>query len=267
MDANWEKNPNLMEGGDFEKVKNGIPVGWESRCAQHREPIGRLVKVVPDPDKSSNHYLHTEFDDGIATGFGLMYYSKPFPIEEGATYRIDYRYRQSKGISGIVFVKCYDLIDTNFKPTADALKEGFTDKLGQQTREVYRSQQNHQQHSVSGPDNPKEIANAGKWVQYSQEFTPRHTRFSPKLGRVMLYGYFAAGSIDYDDFILKKVKDADPAELRAKVERHSLDSKVTLKDMEENERRGAEAKREMKKERQEEKDNKPSDKKLKTKLK
>ncbi|MCL2745095.1 MAG: hypothetical protein FWE67_14720, partial [Planctomycetaceae bacterium] len=87
IEANWEKNPNLMEGGDFEKVRNGIPVGWETRCAQHREPIGRLVKVVPDPDKPGNHYLHTNFDAVIGDGFGLMYYSKPFPIEEGATYR------------------------------------------------------------------------------------------------------------------------------------------------------------------------------------
>ncbi len=253
IEENWAKNTNLLEGGDFEKVQSvgGItaPVGWETRCAQHREPIGRLVKRVSDEGKAGNHYLHTEFDAGIGEGFGLMYYSKPFPVEEGATYRIEYRYRLSKGVNCIVFVKCYDVIDTNFKPTADALKEGFTDKIGRQTREVYRSQQNHQQYPIAGGPNPKEIANAGNWVQYTEEFTPRHTRFSPKLGRVMLYGFVTAGSIDYDDFVLKKIKDADPAEQRAKIERHSLDSKVTIKEMEDNERRGVEAKDDMKQER------------------
>ena len=249
MEENWKNNSNLIIGGDFEKVENGIPVGWETRCAQHRESIGRLVRVVRDPDNTNNHYLHTEFDDDIATGFGLMYYSKPFLVEEGATYRLDYRYRLSKGVNCIVFVKCYDVIDTNFRPTANALKEGFTDKIGQQTREIYRNQQNHQQYPISGPPNEKEIANAGKWVQYSEEFTPRHTRFSPKLGRIMLYGFFTAGTIDYDDFVLKKIKDADPAELKAKVERHSLNSKVTLKEMEENERRADEARGKMQKER------------------
>jgi hypothetical protein len=252
LEANWEKNPNLMEGGDFEKISSGIPAGWESRCAQHREPIGRLVKRLDDPAKAGNHYLHTEFDAGIAEGFGLMYYSKPFPIEEGATYRIDYRIRKSKGVKGIVFIKCYDTIDTTFKPTAETLKEGFTDKLGQQTREVYRSQQNH--HDMEHPN---------EWIQHSQEFTPRHTRFSPKFGRVMVFGYYTAGSIDYDDFVLKKVKEPNKEELRAKILRHSLESKVTLQEMEENERRGIDSNKEMQQERNEG----PSEKKNKTKLK
>jgi len=263
IEENWKNGPNLIVGGDFEKVQNGIPVGWESRCAQHREPFGRMVKRVVDPLDPKNHYLHFDLDAETAEGFGLMYYSKPFLVEEGATYRLDYRYRLSKRINCIVFVKCYDVIDTNFKPTANALSEGFTDKIGQQTREVYRNQQNHQQYPIGAPPNEKEIANAGKWVQYSEEFTPRHTRFSPKLGRVMLYGFFTAGTIDFDDLVLKKIKDADPAELKAKVERHSLDSKVTLKDMEENERRAVEAREGMQKERREG----PTEEKMKTKLK
>jgi hypothetical protein len=252
MEANWAKNPNLMEGGDFETASNKIPVGWESRCAQHREPIGRLVKRLEDPDHQGNHFLHTEFDAGIAEGFGLMYYSKPFPIEETATYRIDYRIRKSKGVKGIVFIKCYDTIDTTFKPTAEALKEGFTDKLGQQTREVYRSQQNHWD-----MDHPNE------WIQHSQEFTPRHTKYSPKFGRVMIFGYYTAGAIDYDDFVLKKVKEPDKDELRTKILRHSLDTKVTLQEMEENERRGFDATKEMQRERKEG----PAEQKNKTKIK
>ncbi|MDR1140830.1 MAG: hypothetical protein LBL62_03990 [Planctomycetaceae bacterium] len=252
METNWAKNPNLMEGGDFEKVSNKIPDGWESRCGQNREPIGRLVKRMDDPEKPENHFLRIIFDSGIAGTTGLMYYSKPFPIEETATYRIDYRIRKSKGVKGIVFIKCYDTIDTAFKPTADTLKEGFTDKLGQQTREVYRSQQNHWD-----MDHPNE------WIQHSQEFTPRHTKYSPKFGRVMVFGYFESGSIDYDDFVLKKVKEPDKEELRTKVLRHSLDTKVTLQEMEENERRGLDTTKEMQRERKEG----PSEQKNKTKIK
>ena len=78
----------------------------------------------------------------------------------------------------------------------------------------------------------------------------------------MLYGFHTAGTIDYDDFVLKKVKDADPEELRAKILRHSLDSKVTLKDMEENERRGAETRQRI----QQELRDGPGEDKTKTKL-
>ncbi|MGL4593889.1 MAG: hypothetical protein ACRCUY_04080 [Thermoguttaceae bacterium] len=251
VEQNWAKNPNLMEGGDFEKVSGNIPVGWETRCAQHREPIGRLVKRVADPEKPGNHYLHTEFDAGMGDGFGLMYYSKPFPIEEMATYRIEYRYKKSSGVKPIVFIKCYDTIDTIFRPTAEALKEGFTDKIGQQTREVYRSQQN------------LFVSPANEWVSHTEEFTPRHTRFSPKFARVMLFGYMGAGSIDYDDFVFKKIKEADPAELKAKVLRHSLDSKVTMKEMEENERRGTDSRNQIR----QEIEHGPSEEKNKTKLK
>ncbi len=251
IEKNWEKNPNLMPGGDFEAVVGGIPVGWEARCAQHREPIGRLVKRVSDPEKSGNHYLHTEFDAEIGDGFGLMYYSKPFPIEEGALYRIQFRYKKSSGVKPILFVKCYDTIDTIFQKGDNALVEGFDDKAGRQTREVYRSQQN----LFESP--------AGNWVEHSQEFTPRHTRFFPKQGRVMLYGHMGAGSIDYDDFVLKKVKEADPEELKAKIRRHSLDSKVTLKEMEENERRGQESRDRIQQERKQV----PGENKPRTKIK
>ena len=236
IEANWEKNPNLVVGGDFERVQNGVPVGWETHCAQHREPIGRLVKRIVDPENPKNHILHTEFDADIGDGFGLMYYSKPFPIEETATYRLQIRFKRM-GVRPILFVKCSDTIDTVFRPTSGALREGFTDRAGQQTREVYRSQQMLYHY----PDN--------QWITHTEDFTPRHTRFSPKYARIMLYGYLGAGAIQYDDVIVKKIKEPDAAELRAKIERHSLDSKVTLKEMEANERRADEAREKIQRER------------------
>jgi hypothetical protein len=251
LDANWEKNPNLIVNGGFEKHHGEVPDGWESRCGQQRDPLGNLVKRVADESKQGNDYMHFTAPAAVAEGFGLMWYSKPFPIEEGAMYRIEYRFRKSAGNKMIVFVKCYDTIDTAFRPTADVLQEGFTDKPGQQTREVYRNQHSH-------VDEEPNV-----WHAHSEEFTPRHSRFSPKFGRVMMFVYWAAGTVDYDDFVLKKVKEASQEELRAKVKRHSLESKVSLKEMEENERRGTDTSKEIKKERQQG----PDEKKLKTKIK
>ena len=251
IEENWVKNPNLVIGGDFESVQRGIPVGWETHCAQHREPIGRLVRRIVDPDDPKNHILHTEFDAGIAEGFGLMYYSKPFPIEETATYRLQIRFKRTAAAHPILFVKCYDTIDTTFRTGPDAFKEGFDDKSGQQTREVYRSQQMLYHYPY------------GQWYTHTEDFTPRHTRFSPKLGRIMLYGYHGAGVIQYDDIIVKKIKEPDAEELRAKVLRHSLGTKVTLKEMEENERRGADTRDNIQKELRDG----PAEDKTKTKLK
>jgi len=56
----------------------------------------------------------------------------------------------------------------------------------------------------------------------------------------MLYAYHPAGVAEFDDVVLKQIVPASPGDT-AKNRRHSLDSDVTIKDMEENERRGAEA--------------------------
>ncbi len=102
-------------------------------------------------------------------------------------------------------------------------------------REVYRSQQN-----LKGPKNT--------WNTQTEDFTPRHTKYTPRWGRVMLYAYLGAGAVEFDDVVLKQIVPASPGE-GEKDPRHSLETTVTVKEMEENERRSREAKE--KRERQE----------------
>jgi len=110
-----------------------------------------------------------------------------------------------------VFVKCYDYLPD----------EG-------RRREVYRSQQN-----LKGPKD--------SWNTQTEDFTPKHTKYSPKWGRVMLYAYLAPGTIEFDDAIVKRIVPASPGE-RLKVRRPSSQSKLTVEEMEANERRGRESK-------------------------
>ena len=91
-------------------------------------------------------------------------------------------------------------------------------------RECYRSQQN-----LKGAKN--------KWNTQTEDFTPRHTKCTPRWGRVMLYGYLGAGSIEFDDVVVKQIIPASPGD-HQKRKRHSLESGVTIEQMKENERRG-----------------------------
>ena len=84
------------------------------------------------------------------------------PVEEGATYRFQCRWRTT-GSAAKVFIKCYDELPTSFRT-----REGG-DSLKTEKREVYRSQQNLQ-------------GSAGAWNVQTEDFTPQHTQFTPPLG-------------------------------------------------------------------------------------
>ena len=217
-EKNWKDNPNLLADGTFEQINDGIPVGWEARAGQLREPFGKSVKRAADSDKPSNHVVKLTLDTETAEGYGLMYYSKPFAIEEGATYRFQCRFKSS-GPTVKVFIKCADVIDSKFNPTTTGFQEGFEEQFGSQTREVYRSQQN-----LSGP--------VDKWNSHTEDFTPQHTRYSPKFGRVMLYAYVVAGTVEFDDVVVKQIRSA-PSDYTKKKEtlKHSLGTDVTLDEM------------------------------------
>ena len=55
----------------------------------------------------------------------------------------------------------------------------------------------------------------------------------------MLYAYLGAGVVEFDDVVLKQVKPP-PKDLPDKLKRHSLETGVTTKQMEEDERRSRE---------------------------
>ena len=56
----------------------------------------------------------------------------------------------------------------------------------------------------------------------------------------MLYGYLGAGTVDFDDVVVKQIVPASPG-AHKKQRRHSLETGVTIEQMNENERRAAES--------------------------
>lgn len=258
-EENWEKNPNLIVGGDFERASAGVPVGWEDRAGQNREPLGRLVTWAPDPENPNNHVIRFTFSQEIGDTTGVMYYSLPFQVQEGATYRFQCRWR-SNGPSAKVFIKCYaeqpseyrlegsnpgvesrrtGQARTNLPPSrssatkpdsgtgntaarSSARGRSASSLDWDQMRECYRSQQN-----LKGPLNT--------WNVHTQDFTPRHTQYTPTWGRVMLYAYLGAGTVEFDDVVVKMIIPASPGDTK-KNARRSMESPVTIKEMEERER-------------------------------
>jgi len=225
-EKNWQENPNLVPGGDFERGVGGVPAGWDSRGGQRREPLGRLVRWELEPGNPTNRILRLTFDKALGDTFGVMYYSDFFPVDEGATYRLQCRWR-TDGPRAKVFIKCYDAMESNYRQPGSASAAQGTSR-GQvpsepQRRECYRSQQN-----LKGPTNT--------WNTHTEDFTPRHTRYTPRWGRVMLYGYLDAGTVQFDDVVIKQVIPPSPG-AGTKARRHSLETGVTTEQMEENERR------------------------------
>jgi hypothetical protein len=169
--------PNLVRG-DFDRGKDH-PEGWD--------PLPAGVTWLSDESKPGNRYIRFTQDEGVAGSTGVLYYSDYFPVDAGATYRFHCRFRTS-GSAVKVFIKAYDEF-----PTKARDKGGKP--LGTERREVYRSQQN-----LQGPVNA--------WTNQTQDFTPKHTRFTPRWGRVMLYAYWPAGTVDWDSVEVVKVKAA-----------------------------------------------------------
>jgi hypothetical protein len=225
-EANWAKNPNLVGGGDFQTGAGGVPKGWETAAGQQREPLGKLVQWVAEGGNPQNKIIRFTFDKAVAEEEGVMYYSDYFPVQEGATYRFQCRWK-TNAPSAKVFIKCYDDMRTTYK-------EGATGNPSNpaQRREVYRSQEN-----LKGRENT--------WNIHTEDFTPTHTRYSPKWGRVMLYAYLRPGVVEFDDVVVKQI--LPPPNNLSKQPRQSLDTRVTDKDIEEDQRRSDEAKKQGKK--------------------
>ena len=110
----WKVNPNLIVGGDFEYGSRGVPRGWEPRGGQRREPLGNLVKWVPENGNPKNHVIRFDIPRAVAENEGVMYYSDFFPVQEGSKYRFQVRYRTT-GPSPKVFIKCYDEMASDYR--------------------------------------------------------------------------------------------------------------------------------------------------------
>jgi hypothetical protein len=243
VEENWRKNPNLVPGGDFESGVRGGPKGLVPVAGQQREPLGGLVRWIPEAGHPRNHVIRFSFDANVGDNEGVMYYSEPFPVEAGAKYRFQCRWR-TNGPNVKVFIKCYDQIGTEYRKESEATtslprlgKNDYVPPVSQM-REVYRSQQN-----LTGPKST--------WNTHTEDFTPRHTQYTPRWGRVMLYAYLGAGVVEFDDVVIKQIAPAPSPGEQNQERRPSLETKVTTKEIQENERRSREAKQKQQGERQE----------------
>ena len=225
---NWKNLPNLLVG-DFEHGVGGAPNGWERVCGQQREPLGRLVRWTSEEGNPGNKVVRFSFDRNVAENEGVMYFSDFFPIEEGAKYRFQCRWR-SKAPAVKVFIKCYDEMGGRYSGASDKRDKDNNNSNYGKRREVYRSQQN-----ISKP------TSTWSWKTHTEDFTPKHTKYAPKWGRVMLYAYLAPGDVEFDDVVIKQIVPPMPGG-QPKVRRHSTDTKITIEEMEENERRSRDIK-------------------------
>ncbi len=190
----WKSGPNLVQG-DFETGQ-----GWD--------PLNQYVTRVSERDSShsSNHVLRFTIPKSVAATTGVLYYSDYFPVTEGARYRFQCRWR-STGSAVKVFIKCYDELPTRFE------RRGENVVRAMEKREVYRSQQN-----LKGPSNT--------WNVQTEDFTPKHTQYVPRWGRVMLYGYWPEGTVEWDRVVVKKIVAAPLSS--PKTLRHSLETKSRI---------------------------------------
>jgi hypothetical protein len=205
LQKRWEKAPNLVKG-DFEQGR-GAPAGWD--------PLPHDVTWVAEKGKDAkadNRIIRFTMNEDVAGTTGVLYYSDFFPVEEGATYRFQCRWRTT-GSAAKVFVKCYDELPTEFRTRSS------DDSLKTEKREVYRSQQNLQ----GGP---------GAWNLQTEDFTPQHTQFTPRWGRVMLYAYWPAGTVEWDDVAVKQIAPAPPRK-GEKDRRPLTETKVRTREMQE----------------------------------
>jgi len=225
----WQRGPNLVHG-DFQKGDRA-PVGWD--------PLPPQVSLVTvDADSGSkNRIVRFDLPKDVAGTTGVLYYSDFFPVEEGATYRFQCRWR-STGSKAKVFIKCYDQVEGEYRETGRRRgQRGYHGAGARQRREVYRSQQNlvpYDGKRTSRLDTAADdggalwrwspVDPAGAWSVHRQDFTPRHTQFTPRWGRVMLYAYWPAGSVCWDDIVVKQI--APPPVTAPKARRPSLETEV-----------------------------------------
>ena len=191
------------------------------------------MKWTPESGNAKNKVVRFQFDANVGDNEGVMYYSLPFKVEQGAKYRFQLRWR-TNGPTVKVFIKCYDDVNTEYasetekRPTNPKLRSKDYIPEVAQMREVYRSQQN-----MKGPKNT--------WNTHTEDFTPKHTKYTPRWGRVMLYAYLGAGAVEFDDVVVKQIVPPSASE-GERDPRHSLETKVTDKDKQENIRRSEELK-------------------------
>jgi len=178
----WKEAPNLLPDRGFE-LGTKHPIGWEEFNCPAGWQHGAVTWCPKAPAGGSGKCIKFEFGEDIAGTYGVAYYSNYIDIREWATYRFSVRVL-SMGPSVKVFCKGYDWFGAG----------GF-EKKGQ-WREVYRRQIN--------------IAAGGSWTTREETFVPKPDalgKYHPKKLKIGLYAYWPAGTVYFDDVVLKEIKD------------------------------------------------------------
>jgi len=173
----WLTAPNLVKNPSFE-LGADHPQFWE--------PFGKSyhqggVSWVASPE-GKGKCIKFQMDGGVAGGPGVGYYGDPISIKDGTIYRFSVRVR-ADGPTVKIFLKHYKLF-----PPGPNEKEG-------QWRETRRAPLN-----CKGGER-------GKWKTYTRDFRPhRNDKHDPSITRVELYAYHPAGTVYFDDVVMKKLK-------------------------------------------------------------
>ena len=183
----WKDGKNLVINGDFEAGQETVAANWFPR-----EDQKNVVFRVADPDAKTGKCLRFDVSEKIAFNEGMMCYSASFEVEQGATYRVRWRFKTT-GTSVKLWIKGYDHFPKAF---------GFEE----QDREVWRSRKDPQFHEGLHEYTLNE------WTEYGHDFVPyvdpgplgKHVRYA----KVMLYAYTSAGTVWWDDIVIRKIKDA-----------------------------------------------------------
>jgi|GEM_PF-6060564 hypothetical protein len=189
----WKEGKNLVTNGDFE-VGQKTPAGWDE--------LKEHMSWVLDPDGKSQKCVKFDMPEDVAATTGMLLYSQPFAVEEGATYRIRWRFK-TLAPAVKLFIKGYDEFPKEV---------GFEG----QDREVWRSRKDPQ----FGPRVAKNDYTQGEWTEYGHDFVPfvsgktdpatgRLVRSpkQPRYVKLMLYAYWPKGVVYWDDIVVKKIKD------------------------------------------------------------
>jgi hypothetical protein len=176
----WKEEKNLIMNGDFE-VGQKAPANWE--------PLKEHMSWVDSPEGKQGKCVKFDMPEDVAATYGMLLYSQSYAVEEGATYRIRWRFR-TNGPAVKLFIKGYDEFHADF---------GFAG----QDREVWRSRKDPQ----FRPELREYRLN--EWTEYGHDFVPflkgpKH----PKYIRLMFYAYWPKGVVWWDDIVVKKIKDA-----------------------------------------------------------
>ena len=175
----WSDGPNLVKNPGFEETDGDHPAGWDPWGKDYHHGMVEWVDA-PGPD-GRGKCIKITMDETIAGTYGVGYYGDPIDISGGTRYR--FSIRVWSGAPTIkIFLKHYAWF-----PAKGNEKEG--------------------QWRVTR-DAPLNCRGAGpQWKEFVRDFSPhRDDAYDPKQTRIELYAYWPAGTVYFDDVVMKKIE-------------------------------------------------------------